>query len=122
MTFTIGSTDFSGLTKKLGGYTVRYVKREGVNSGIMQDGTKTYDLLAYKAVITWELIGLSTAQLSQVLTACMVQYATVTFDDPYTGSTRQSSFIPDVGDADFAFRKNGVNWWKDGLTITMEER
>lgn len=122
MTLTIGSTDFSALTKKLGGYTVSYVKREGVNSGVMQDGTKVFDLLAWKAVLTWELIGLSTTQLRQVLTACMVQYATVTFDDPATGSTRQSTFIPDIGGAKFAFRKNGVNWWKDGLTITMEER
>lgn len=122
MTLIIGNTNFTSLAKRLGGYTVSYQKREGPLSGYMQDGSKTFDLLAWKAVVTWELIGLRTQELAQVLNAVMNNYVQVTYFDPKTNANRTATFIPDIGDLNVAFQRNNATFWKDGITITMEEK
>ena len=122
MKLIIDGNNFTAYAKKSKGYRVTYKKREGVNSGIMQDGSKVYDLLAYKAVLEWDLIGLTSAQISQIMTACLKQYVTVTFFDPKINADRTASMIPDVGEATAAFQRNGGTFWEDGITIEMEER
>ena len=121
MKMVIGGNDFTAYSKKTKGYRVTYQKREGVNSGIMLDGTKVYDLLAYKAVVEWDLIGLTSAQISQILNACLVHYTSVTFLDPWANAERTATMIPDVSEATVAFQRNGGTFWQDGCTITMEE-
>lgn len=121
MTMIINGTDYSALAKK-NGYRVSYQKREGVNSGVMLDGSKVFDLLAWKATIVWELNGLTAAQFSGLLTACMQQYATVTFFDAASNANKTVECIPEIGESEVAFQRHGITYWRDGITITMEER
>lgn len=122
MTLIIGGTDFTALAKKSNGYRVTYNKREGVNSGVMLDGSKVFDLLAWKATIVWELNGLTAAQYSQLLSACMQQYVSVTFFDAASGANKTAECIPEISESEVAFQRHGITYWKDGITVTMEER
>lgn len=122
MKLVIDGVNFTSYCKKGKGYRVTYVKREGVNSGIMQDGSKSFDLLAFKAVLEWDLIGLTSPQIATIMTACLKQYVSVTFFDPKINADRTASMIPEVSEATAAFQRNGGTFWKDGITITMEER
>lgn len=117
----IDGVDFTPYTNK-NAYRVSYEKREGANSGVMLDGSKSFDLLANKAKIEWELNALTSAQLSAVLTACLKQYVTVTYFDTLTNAERTAEFIPDVGRQDYAFSRHDLYFFKDGITITLEER
>ena len=118
---TINGVDFTPYTSK-NAYKVTYEKREGVNSGVMLDGSKTFDLLAYKAVIEWELNALTSAQLSAVLAACMEQYVEVSYFDTLTNAERTAEFIPDVGTQEYAFSRHDLYYFRDGITIKLEER
>ena len=118
---TINGVDFTQYTSK-NAYKVTYDKREGANSGMMLDGSKTFDLLAYKAVIEWELNALTSAQLSAVLAACMEQYVTVTYFDTLTNAERTAEFIPVVGTQQYAFSRHELFYFRDGITIKLEER
>jgi len=117
----IESVNFEAYANKYE-YSVSYTKREGANSGTMLDGSRVYDLLAYKAVIELELNALTSAQLSAVLTACMKQYVTVTFFDTLTNAQRTATFIPDVGTQSYAFDRHSLYYFKDGIKIKLEEK
>lgn len=117
----IEGVDFTPYTNK-NKYRVSYTRREGSNGGTMLDGSRTVDLLAYKAVIEWDLNALTSAQLATVLGACIKQYVTVTFFDPMINDTREAVFIPNVGRADYAFDRHDLYYFKDGITIKLEEK
>lgn len=118
---TIDGVDFTPYTSK-NAYTVEYVKREGPNSGQMMDGSQVIDLLAYKALITWELNALTSAQLSAVLQAAQKQYVTVSYFDTAINDVRQATFIPTVGAQAYAFARHGLHYFRDGTVLTLLEK
>ena len=117
----IDGVDFSALTNSKS-YKVSYIRREGANSGVMLDGSRTVDTLARKAVIVWELNALTSNQLAAILSACSADYVEVTYFDTKTGAARTATFIPEIGEQDFAFERHGLKCFKDGISLRLEEK
>ncbi len=117
----IDGVDFTPYTMK-NGYRVQYIRREGVNSGLMLDGSTTIDVLAFKAVIEWDLTAMTSAQFSNVCNACIKNEVTVTFFDPKTNAERTAVFFPTLGQANYAFSRHNLHYFRDGAVLTLEEK
>lgn len=102
-------------------YTVEYIPRDGGRGGMMQDGTMTVDVLAWKALYTLGCNDLTGARLAQLQRACMKSYVNAVVYDPQTGAQRSGTFIPRLSASTTRLFVGGVVWL-GGATLTLEEK
>lgn len=121
MVLKIGDNDISNYVEK-NSYSVSYETREGGNGGMMLDGSWTSDIIAYKAIVTFTLIGISSAHLSDIIGGCLNPYVDLNYFDTRTNSQRTSQFMPVVGAATYAFARHGLDYFKGGMALTFRER
>ena len=121
MTLVINGIDYSPCIKD-NGYFVGYEKREGPNGGMSLNGTIITDVIARKAVVSCELIAMTAEMLSTLLQALWNDCVTVTYFDTHLNGSRTAMFIPAISDQNFAFRRHGVNFFRDGIKLTLREQ
>lgn len=121
LTLTIDSTDFSSWVNDRT-YNVDYERQSGENAGVMLDGTEWLDTITVKAVITWDLNYMTGARLATILQTAMKDYVTVTYFDTLTNADRTAEFIPSIGGQQYAFPRHGLNYFHDGVQLTLRER
>lgn len=117
---TINGVDFSLLANKYE-YQLGYITREGSNGGVMLDGTKVVDIIAYKAKITWPLNDMRDTDLAAIQSACQTPEVTVTFWDTLTNAQRTSTFIPSFSEQKIGILRSPGLWWK-GISLVLEEK
>lgn len=76
------------------GYTVAYKKIRGLNSGYMESGLYTDDVLDTKAVVTCICMPLNENRLSDFLSAVASTYVNVYFYDPQKKEYRTAEMMP----------------------------
>lgn len=101
---------------------VTYIKREGVNGGMMLDGSMMVDVIAYKAVLTVPLNPMTAGEQSALLDAVCADYVNVRYFDVKTNAYRTAQFIPTIGTTSAVILRAGSAKWFSGLAITFEER
>lgn len=124
MPLIINGEDFSSLANQRK-YVVSYEKRSGNNGGMMLDGSLTEDVLAIKAIITWTLDAMTAPKLQRLLAQvgnADSPYVIVTFFDARLNSERTAEFIPSIGEINYAFSRNSLAWFRDGIVLTLRER
>lgn len=114
--------DFSEYINRFG-YSVFYEKREGMNGGMMLDGSMTVDVLAWKAVLQLPVNGLPADKMAQLVAACTKPYISVDYFDLRTGGQRSGvSFIPTLSEGVLSLiNGEGVQWYS-GAILTLQER
>lgn len=124
MVLKIDSVDYSFLLPKKG-YTVTYKKVLGANSCYTLDGKYHEDVLAYKAIITTELMPMTSTQLSDLVTA-VKNCKNATYFDTMTNSVVTKEVIAILDSASLVFNAQNKIYWGDtnrkGITLTIEER
>lgn len=118
---TIDGTDYSDAINKYS-YSVTYEQREGGNGGMAKDGSLILDVLAYKAVITFETNGMKGADLAELVSDLEGDFLTVAFTDPKTNATRTAMFHATVGELATAMWKSGNIVWYKSTQITLTEK
>lgn len=121
MVLKINGIDFSSYVEK-NSYLVSYETREGNNGGMMLDGSWTNDIIAFKATVTFTIVGMTAARLAEITSACLDQYVNLTYLDTRTNSQRTAQFMPSVGTATYAFARHGLDYFRNGMTLTFRER
>ena len=122
MTLIINGHDYSKYVHDKG-YTLSYECREGQNSGMSLSGHYIWDIIGWKAVISCTLNALTAECLSQLLNDILVaDYVTVTYFDTKANANRTSQFMQSIGDQNFAFKRHGINFFRDGIKLTLRER
>lgn len=116
----IDGLDFSDCFNRYA-YSVRYDPRDGGRGGMMQDGSKTVDILAWKEHLTLPCNLMTEARLAQLQVACMKNYVTATVYDPALSGTRSGTFIPKLSGSTTRLFRDGVAWL-GGATLTLEEK
>lgn len=119
--FTIDGVDFSAVINKYG-YSVRPVRREGSNGGMMQDGSRRVDLLDYKAGVSVASNDMDPADAARLNSALRKEYVWVTYWDPTVNAVRTAEFIPDISASEIAAVVKGVVQWIRPVAIYLEER
>ena len=65
---------------------------------------------------------LTAEKLSELLRAVLKQNVTATYFDTRANDISTSIFIPSINDQNFAFNRHGVNFFRDGIKLTLRER
>ena len=113
----IDFTSFFGDT----GYIVQYVRVQGSNGGMMQDGTTLLDTLKRPAVVTLPTYLLNEERLSTLLSEILDDYITLYYYDPWKKAYRTINAIP--GEPSVKYRGRGADansYWR-GETISLTE-
>ena len=121
LTFKINGIDYTNAVQRYGMATT-YVKREGVNGGMMLDGSMTVDVIAYKARLVIPLNPMTASEQAALINAVCDSYVSVYYFDSRTNAYRTAQFIPDIGTTNVAILRAGNVKWFNGLAITLEER
>lgn len=121
LTFRIGNADFSSWVNDRT-YAVDYERQSGENAGFMLDGTEWLDTITVKAVITWDLNSITAERLATVLRVALQDYVQVTYFDTLTNADRTATFIPTISGQNYAFPRHGLNYFRDGVQLTLRER
>lgn len=122
MYFKIEGVDFSELVDE-SDFTIDYVKREGNLGGIMLDGSMTVDVRAIKAVLQVKLTAATATEMYNVLQKVLSRYVKVGYFDMYQNQIVDNvDFIPTINGIPFAFVQNNTYFFKEGSTLTLEER
>ena len=117
---TIDGVDFSDCFNRYA-YSVELIPRDGGRGGMMQDGSMTVDILAWKALYSIGCNDLKGARLAQLQSACAKSYVQATVYDPETGEERSGTFIPRLSGSTTRLFVGGVVWF-GGATLTLEEK
>lgn len=124
MTLLINSVDYSSYIPKHG-YTVSYKKILGANSCYTLDGTYHEDVLAYKAVITTELMPMTSAQLSAIIAACE-NCKNATYLDTKTNTIVTKNVTATLSPATIVLNDPQRLIWNQntssGIILTIEEK
>lgn len=124
MPLFIDSVDYSSLLPRKG-YTVAYKPVLGANSCYTLDGKFHDDVLKYKAIITVDLLPMTSTKLSEVATA-IVNCKTATYFDTMTNSTVTREVKSTLDAASLVFNTPNKAFWSNtnrkGITLTIEER
>lgn len=111
-------TSFFGDT----GYIVRYVRVQGNNGGMMQDGTTLLDTLKYNAAVDLPTFALNEEQLAELLAEIVTDYITLYFYSPAIKGYTTVSAIP--SEPTVRYRGHGAdgNAYWTGEVITLTEQ
>lgn len=120
-TLIIGSVDFSARANRWA-WKCEAIPRTGPNGGQAKNGRVISDLVGYALRITFQLNGMTAADASSLLSACLDRYIEATVLDPITMATRSAWFQPTVPPVDYAFTTaNGIRLYKNGGELILEE-
>lgn len=105
------------------GYTTNYKKINGAAGGTMLDGSQTVDVLAVKAVITFEIIPATEAEISKLVKMLYsADYCDVTYFDIRINDYRTIECIPSEMTAKHLMTNAfGDEMWRVEA-VTFEER
>lgn len=117
---TIDGQDFSAHINRYS-YGVEYIPRDGGRGGMMQDGSMTTDILAWKAVYTMGLNDLTGDRLASMQAACAKSYVEATVYDPLTNASRTATFIPTLSGSSAKLFAGDVVWFGGGV-LTLTEK
>lgn len=124
MTLLIDSVDYSSYIPPRG-YTVQYKKILGTNSCYTLDGTYHEDVLAYKAIVQTELLPMTSAQLSAIISACE-NCDNATYFDTRTNTIVTKKVIATLSQAAIVLNDPQRVIWNQstssGIILTIEER
>lgn len=120
LNLVIDGQDFSDFINRYN-YGVEYVARDGGRGGMMQDGSMTVDILAWKAVYTLGCNDVTGPRLAALQTACAKSYVDATVYDPMTGEERTGTFIPRLSGATTRLFSGNVVWF-GGMVLTLTEK
>lgn len=120
LNLVIDGQDFSDFINRYN-YGVEYVARDGGRGGMMQDGSMTVDILAWKAVYTLGCNDATGERLAKLQAACLKSYVTATVYDPATGADRTATFIPNLSPATTKLFSGNVVWF-GGMVLTLTEK
>lgn len=114
--------DFSAYINRRG-YSVFYEKREGINGGMMLDGSLTVDVLAWKAVLQLPVNGLPADKMAKLVTACTKPYINVEYFDLRTNAQRTGvPFIPTLSEGSLSLINGEGTQWYYGAVLTLQEK
>ena len=118
---TINRVDFSAFFCDVG-YEVNYVRVQGNNGGLMQDGSTILDTIKHKAIVTLPVYPLTESQLQTLLNALSDDYVTLVYFDPKSGAYKTISAITD--EPRWLYRGMGADgnsyWTNDTVTLTEQ--
>lgn len=118
----IDGVDFSADFNKYGA-SVRYDPREGINGGMMLDGSMKVDILAWKAVVVLPCNDLTGDRLAALLQATLKAEISVTFLDTKLNAPRTATFInPELSDQTLTLQTTAGVRWYSGMTLTLTEQ
>ena len=124
MILKIDGKDYSHLVPRRG-YQVAYKKVLGGNSCYTLDGTYHEDVLAYKAIVTIELMPMSPEELSELVTS-VENCDQATYHDTKTDADVTKKVIVTLSPAKLVINAADKRIWSDsesgGMTLTIEER
>ena len=124
MTLFIDNVDFSSYLPPRG-YTVSYNKIVGDNSMTTLDGVYHEDVLAYKAVISTQLMPMTSEKLTDIMIAC-ANCSTATYYDPKLGEVVTKFAIATLSPASVVMNNPAGTIWNNnttsGVMLTIEER
>jgi len=124
LTLKIDGVDFSSYLPKRG-YSVAYKPVLGANSCYTLDGKYHEDVLAYKAVITTELLPMTAERLSAIINACQ-NCKTVEYFDPTENDYVTKEAKATLTTAKMVFNTHSKQFWSDslqkGVVLTIEEK
>lgn len=104
------------------GYSVSYKKIRGPNSGYMQDGSYTDDVLAVKAIVTCTCMPLDETKLSTLLSEISGAYADVIFFDPAMNEYRTAKMLtPEPSQKFKGTGADSVDYWT-GTILQFTEK
>lgn len=123
MNLKIDGVDYSSYLPKRG-YTVGYKPILGANSCYTLDGKYHEDILAYKAIITTELLPMTATQLSAIINACQ-NCKEVEYLDTKTNEYVIKEAKATLSTATLVFNTQSKQFWNDslqkGVILTIEE-
>jgi hypothetical protein len=106
------------------GYSVTYKPILGANSCYTLDGKYHEDILAYKAIITTELLPMKAEQLSDIINACQNCKEVEYFDTKTNGYVIKDAKAT-LSTATLVFNTSSKQFWNDslqkGVVLTIEE-
>lgn len=121
LTCIINSTDFSSWVNDRT-FQIAYERQGGPNSGVMLNGKEQPDTISLKAIVTWDLNYLTGDRLAAILQIAMLDTVTLTYRDALENADRTATFIPELGGASYAFPRHGLDYFKQGQTLTLREQ
>ena len=116
----IDGVDFSDCFNRYA-YSVEDIPRDGGRGGMMQDGSMTVDVLAWKELHQIGCNDLPDTRWAQLRKACAKSYVQAIIYNPDTKATRTGIFIPRLSASSTRLFLNGVIWF-GGATLTLEEK
>lgn len=123
MILKIDGVDYSSYLPKRG-YSVTYKPILGANSCYTLDGKYHEDILAYKAIITTELLPMTAVQLSAMINACE-NCQNATYFDTKTNAQATKEAKATLSTASLVFDAHSKQFWNDslqsGVILTIEE-
>jgi len=121
MNLYLDSTDIGSYLKH-GGYSVFYKKILGPNSFHTLDGTYHEDIIVRKAVVTANLLPLTSEQLASIMVLCD-NISQITYFDTKINAEKTVNATASVSIASVLVTLNSAHYWSDteGLTLTLEE-
>ena len=117
---TIDSINYSAATSQ-NGYSCTLIKREGKNSGIMLDGSRTVDILDFKISVSYVINPAEGVDIARLYASCMKDYVTATVWDATTNDEKTATFIPAITGTNAEIIRSGEKWF-NGISLTLEEK
>ena len=122
MPLTIGGTDFSALTERLG-YSVVYEERSGGNNMTMQNGDIYLDVITKRPVLTWRLDSLTATDLARLHAAIdAANFVSVQYFDTATNTTKTAYFHGSISAQEVGVIRNGGYYRFKAPTLTLKAR
>ena len=117
----INGVDFTSFFADTG-YTVQYVRVQGQNGGLMQDGTTLLDTLKWNAIVRVPTFVLNEIQISSLLTEIVDDYVSLYYFDPRTHAYRTISAIP--SESKIIYKGHGADedayWAGEAIAFTEQ--
>ena len=113
--------DCSGIVNRWS-FQAGVATRDGGNGGMMRDGSKTIDVLAYKLRHTWTFNAISSMTLGKLHTLAEMDYVTAEVFDHRQDKRRMGEFMIELPDPAYAFTTPaGQVMFQAGGTLILEE-
>lgn len=120
LTLIIDGQDFSDCINRYA-YSVQHLRRDGGRGGLMQDGSKTVDVLKYPVFCTLGCNDLPSSRLAQLEKACLKPYVKATVFDTSVDDEITHDFIPELSAATTRLFSGDVVWL-GGMVLTLEQK
>lgn len=122
MTFKIDGVDYSDKVD-IAGYTVTPRKVTGGAAGYLLDGSHVADLKAIKTDLKINVVATEQADTSAISKACLKEYVTLEFNDPFTNTNLNDIYEPSIESVSMAIETDsrGKTYWY-GFRISFAQK